>query len=65
MEIDQDGKADASVRPVDPDAKVAARPGDITLLDGEYSLHRTKHDRRLTVVDLPRHVYGQSGEALE
>jgi hypothetical protein len=59
MEIDQDRKADASVGPVDPDAKLAARPGDVTLFDGEYVLDWTKHDRRLTVVDLPRHVHGQ------
>jgi hypothetical protein len=65
MEIDQDRKADASVWPVDPDAQVAPRPGDVTLLDGEYVLHRTKHDRRLKVVDLPRNVHGQSGEPLE
>jgi hypothetical protein len=62
MEIDHYRKADASVGPVDPDAKVAARPGDVTLLDGEYALHGTKHDRGLKVVDPPRHVHGQSGE---
>jgi hypothetical protein len=65
MEIDKDRKAGPSVGPVDPDAKVATRAGDVTLLDGEYLLHRTKHDRRLTVVDLPRHVHGQSVEPLE